>query len=53
MDKNDEHADVILICGDNEVGCWMTEKAERRIGWVMTGIMILAVSPAFALPFLI
>ena len=47
-------ADVIHIrgTGGQEDFLWLSEKAEQRLLWVFTGLMIIAVSPVFALALL-
>ena len=47
-----ENTDVIHICGDDGEHYWFSEKAEQRLLWVFTGLMMLAVTPAFALALL-
>ena len=47
-------ADVVHVrgSGGQEDFLWLSEKAERRLLWVFTGLMILAATPVFALALL-
>lgn len=47
-----EEADVIRICGEDDDYIWMSEKAERRLSWILAGVATLAILPVFILPFL-
>ena len=47
-------AEVIHVrgSGEQEDFLWLSEKAEQRLVWVFTGLMVLAASPVFLLALL-
>lgn len=47
-----EEADVIRICGEDNDYIWMSEKAERRLSWILAGVAAVFTLPVFILPFL-
>ena len=47
-----EDAEAIILCGEEDY-IWMSEKAEERLSWILTGIIVLAITPVLALAFLI
>lgn len=49
--KRNESADVIRVSGEDDCYYLMSEKAERRVCWVMTGILAMAIMPVFILAF--
>ena len=49
MSKN-ENADVIHICGDGEESYWLSEKAENRVAWLVSGAIFLMITPVLLLP---
>ena len=51
MNKYDD-ADVIKVCSEEGDFLWLSEKAERRLGWILSGIMVLATLPVFIVAFL-
>lgn len=47
MNKNDD-AVIVRCCDSGDDFIWLTEKGENRLCNVLTGILILAISPIFA-----
>lgn len=45
-------ADVIRICGDEEDYLWLSEKAQNRLSWILSGLMILVSMPVLLIAFL-
>ena len=48
-----ENADVIRFCGENGDYYWLSEKAERKLTWILTGLMVILTVPVFALSLLV
>ena len=47
MNKNDD-AVIVRCCDSGDDFIWLTEKGENRLCNVLTGILIIAISPIFA-----
>ena len=45
-------ADSVYVCGEDEDFICLSEKAEDRLLWIMTGLMMLSITPFFVLALL-
>lgn len=50
--KEIQETDVLIIQGEAGDELWLSEKAENRLGWILTGAISVAMLPVFILPFL-
>ena len=51
MYKIDDADPIRVCCGEDEF-YWLSERAERRLVWILSGILALATLPVLLLAFL-
>lgn len=54
MKHDSDEMEVIRVrVSDGDDFIWMSEKAESRLQWIMTGLLALTIAPVFIMAFMI